>query len=235
MSTSQKHGNTFENFYKVSGDIPGAEKFAGINHTVHDIPADLDPELGMPTSVKAIRSENAVLCMADAKRFVEAMSETGLRLVIGVHEQGPKTKTFHTVLKMRLLPAHYEWLLGDVTLADVDEVRAQINLAQIPVEDLDGEAFGVGKAAAQAAVEALRKKRGDGIVQFNPKIGSGASKERRLQVSVSLSALWEKLENAKDSARLQKHVGAMDLPLVLVSKPRWDAPLPTPRTTAKAA
>ncbi len=124
MSVSQKHGNTFENFHKVSGDIPGAEKFAGLNHTVHDIPGELDPELGMPTAAKAIRSEKAVLCMADAKRFVETMGETELRLVIGVHEQGPKTKMFHTVLKTRLLPEHYAWLLGDVTPADVDEVRA---------------------------------------------------------------------------------------------------------------
>jgi len=235
MSTSQKHGNTFENFYKISGDIPGAEKFAGINHTAHDIPADLDPEFGMPTSVKAIRSEKAVLCMADAKRFVKSMDETGLRLVVGVHEQGIKTKTFHTVLKMRLHPGHYKWLLGDVTLADVEAVRAQISLAHIPVEDLDETGFAAGKDAAQKAVESLREKRGDGIVQFNPKIGNGASKERRLQVSVSLPALWKELEKAKDSARLQEHVGAMDLPLLLVSKPRWDAPLPAPRTTRKAA
>lgn len=223
MSINQQHGTIFENWAKLAEFIKGANQYVGQNHIPHDVPAKLDLERNLPTSIKVINNAKGILCLADAPRFVKTMNDTGMRKLVGVYDQSAQTKTFHTVFEFLLLPEHNSWLFGDVTLKDVNEVRSLITLANIPVQDVDKKAFDKGVELAGNAVKELRKKRNGGLVQFNPKIGQGSGKERRLQASVSLPALWEKLKEAEGSVRHTDSLGNFCLPLVLASTPRVNA------------
>lgn len=236
MSINQMHGARGEDFVKTCGHyLKGVEALVGNNTNRHDIPAEYDPAWEkFPTSVKVRNDTSNVVGLADAALFAEAVQETGVRLMILSYCQTLSDKEIYLAHEMILRSTDWELLYGKKTLAEIQAAKSLFKLKKIPLQGLSKSGFTAGKKAADAAVAGLRE--GCGLVRFNPKIGRGMGHERRLQSSIHLSEIWEKLKDRKTSVLHEVGLGERAFPWVISnSTPRENAAAPKPVEPATTA
>lgn len=218
MSKNQMHGVALEEFVFDSGVFVGAKILKGKRNLLHDIPKTFDLDLGLNTSIKALKKARSMtICLADALRFYNTTKGESLRLLIGIHEQRGNEKVFVEMIEIILDKKHFPKLWGDLSEQDIEYLKGKIH--GIAAGDHEW-----GRKAAKEWKKPYQKR--CGIVTLNQKVGSksGPDMVRRLQCSITMNRLLKMLKDEKDAVRRHKSsFGDLELPFAIDSSARENA------------
>ena len=225
-NTSQQHGTDWENLVKTAWMFDGACNHHRSGVARHDIERRFDRRFGLDTAVKAMSARSDSIGMADAPRFFEMAIHR--RLLVGQWEQVDEDrKEFVRVHEFILTKAVHRELIRDITASQV--LRYHNMIAN----------RGEGPTAADAArgdknliLEEV-KGRHHPALRFDFKIDR--HKQRRLQVSLSLSGLIDLVKDMDDYVGLDRETQPLHvlhderfcqypLPIAILSPPRVIVP-----------
>jgi hypothetical protein len=200
----QAHGLVFEKWLRET--FFGGYEPPGYTQK-WDIPATANPDHGrIPVNPKAVKF-GAPIDLGDALRQFE-ITEPFL-LIVGFWEQLNATdKRWVNVQAVRVAPAAWKKLWGQVTRADLEKLVAVIKDPALSLEQARAQVLTL-KAAAPFNTA---------VIQLNPKLDRS---QRRLQCSLSFAAFFEHLAPAADrKPQAQPKVFGVPVPGRFESPPR---------------
>jgi hypothetical protein len=173
---NQNHGKREEDYLKKA--FPGSENYQS-GTKKDDIPANFDVELGIVTSIKALKkAKNIVIPLADARRFWKTNQPT--RLIVSVYEQTGEEKVTIELREYILQPDTFKKLIGPVEYENVEKFHFKI------------KEIGYGPEQKIKYLKEIKKSSKEinnmgALVKVNAKIDN--KNQRRLQCSVSMNNL----------------------------------------------
>lgn len=172
-----------------------------------DIPAAANQRHGnIPANPKAIKYGTPI-GLGDARRQF-AIDEPFL-LIVGFWEQAtPEEKRFVNAQAVRIEPARWRQLWGQVTRADLERLAAVIGDRSLSIEE------------TRRRAEAMKQQPpfSTAVIELNPKIDG---KQRRLQCSLGFAAFFDHLApTAERKPQAEPALFGVKLPARFESKPR---------------
>lgn len=188
QKNSQMHGKIFEDQFKVA--FRGASDSSRTHNSFFDIEKKFDKFnefKKLPTSIKT--TKNKTVCLADARRIFSINEE--FRLLVLQYEQVGEEKLPKRIFEF--FPTTSEWNSLKLGL-EFDDVKSfHDELVKYAVGEHDAARIWAKKKKKELQkIHKLSKAKG---FELNPKIDS--KRQRRLQCSIKLDVLLEKIENKK--------------------------------------
>lgn len=200
---NQLHGKSFEDILKSS--FSGSADAKRSHTAKFDIEDKFDSEMGIPTSIKTMKTDN--IGLSDARRFFE--NEEPFRMLVGKYSQQGKIKSLDTL---------YEFILDEKAL---NKIKGNLNFETVKQFHEEICSFKKGEHKEARVVAKKHKKEleetSPSLVKLNPKIDSKT--QRRLQCSIALKDLISAVqpENIKTHT---ENFNSLCLPVKIISPAR---------------